>query len=147
MMTKEEKINWLNRYLRSQQRQKQLAWELDELRAQAAGSGARMDGMPHGGAAGDRTARAVERLMRAQAALGAECRVGSRAAYEIETLIDAQEDPRVRMILDQRYLQGKSWDEVAAVLHLDKRWAQRVLASALVTLRVPEKRGRRGNGC
>jgi DNA-directed RNA polymerase specialized sigma subunit len=41
------------------------------------------------------------------------------------------EDPRHRLILEHRYLNNKSWEEVREIIGFDKRWIYRIHKEAL----------------
>ena len=50
---------------------------------------------------------------------------------EIGGYIRELEDPRYRLILENRYLNNKSWEEVTEIFGYDKRWIYRIHNEAL----------------
>jgi len=55
----------------------------------------------------------------------------------IERMIEAIPDERGRTLLELRYLNRLSWEEIGLRMYLDVRWAQRLHDRALALLRIP----------
>lgn len=53
-----------------------------------------------------------------------------------ETALDSIADKRLQRVLELRYMDGKTWDEVAACLGYDVRWIMRLHRKALTALRL-----------
>lgn len=57
---------------------------------------------------------------------------------EIKTLIDTIKKPLHRLILEQRYLMGKEWIDIADALDYDVRHITRLHGSALKSIIIPK---------
>ena len=53
--------------------------------------------------------------------------------------IDQVEEARLREVLELYYLDGYTWEQVAAAMHLDQRWIYRLHGTALLKVKVPEE--------
>lgn len=93
-------------------------------------------GMPRGGAADwtDTANALIELERRVNARARDMCRL-KRLAMDA---IDQVEEARLREVLELYYLDGYTWEQVAAAMHLDIRWVYRLHGRALTAVRVPE---------
>ena len=55
---------------------------------------------------------------------------------EIETVIEAVDDVRYRTILTERYINGKKWTDISAILHIDLRWVYSLHGEALKKIKI-----------
>lgn len=53
---------------------------------------------------------------------------------EIMDTISQLEESKLILILEMRYVNGKSWDDVSQALHCDKRWVMRLHRKALTEI-------------
>lgn len=51
---------------------------------------------------------------------------------EIIDTINQVEGGKLRLILEQRYLSGESWDDISFMLNYEKRWVMRLHRKALI---------------
>lgn len=134
-MTKQEKVEWLQRYRLSLMREKQLLEECAMMRSrmtalsQSLGQ-PRVQGKTGGpDSPGAGTAGAAEAKLTAEAERELELR------GQIEQAIASVEDERLQLLLRMHYFSGKSWDAIADVMQLDERWLRRLHTRALEQLR------------
>ena len=94
-------------------------------------------GMPRGGAADwtDTANALIELERRVNARVRDMCRL-KRLAMDA---IDQVEEARLREVLELYYLDGYTWEQVAAAMHLDQRWIYRLHGKALLKVKVPEE--------
>lgn len=94
-------------------------------------------GMPRGGAADwtDTANALIELERRVNARVRDMCRL-KRLAMDA---IDQVEEARLREVLELYYLDGYTWEQVAAAMHLDQRWVYRLHGKALLKVKVPEE--------
>ena len=59
---------------------------------------------------------------------------------EIQTVINNIEDEKYRVLLELRYINQKSWEEIANQLGYDLRYTHKIHGRALQKITVPEKR-------
>lgn len=57
---------------------------------------------------------------------------------QITTVIGQVENPDERLTLSYRYLQGRTWDDIGALLYVDERTARRWHGRALLHVVMPE---------
>ena len=94
-------------------------------------------GMPRGGASDwtDTANALIELERRVNARVRDMCRL-KRLAMDA---IDQVEEARLREVLELYYLDGYTWEQVAAAMHLDQRWVYRLHGKALLRVKVPEE--------
>ena len=53
---------------------------------------------------------------------------------EVERMVSTFEDPKLRMVIALRYLQGLKWEEIEDAMRLEYRWLLRLHRRALAQL-------------
>lgn len=110
---------------------------VERLRARLeAGRMSSITGMPRGGGA-DWTLTA-DRLIELEQRVNARIREMCALKHAAMDAIDQVEDARLREVLELYYIDGMTWEQVAARMELDLRWVYRLHGQALVRVRVPE---------
>lgn len=89
-----------------------------------------ISGMPAGGIRRDFSDMADE-VMLLEEQIRREIGALARVQENIVSVIDALEDPRMREVLEYRYLNEWSWQKIAWHMHCDASTAWRLHASAL----------------
>lgn len=125
MMTYDEKLAWLRRYLDSLRLERELEREVDQMETLATRVTPRLSGMPGGGADGQSLPRAVEGIIRAKQELEAQVNVCRDIRAEIVAALEQITNPRDHEILRRRYILGQRWEEIAVEMHLEYRWVTR----------------------
>lgn len=136
-MTYAEKVAWLRRYQDSLRREKELAEEVEQLRARACRVTPAMRDLP--GAQGDGQAmpRAVEQILQAQQLLHDQVTRCEAIRKEILAVLDRVADPRDSELLRRRYILGQRWEDISEKMFLDMRWLIRCHRRAIETLSLP----------
>ena len=112
--------------------------ERDRLSARIeAGRSANLTGMPRGGKY-DWTDIA-DKVVEMDKKLGGEIAELCRVKRLINESIDRVEDMRYRMILEMRYRNYMTWQQIADELYYDVRHVQRLHGEALLCVRVPDE--------
>ena len=93
------------------------------------------------GAAVDKRAELVAKIVDAESALNAQIDYLLTLKDEIESAIASVPDNRYRALLEMRYLAGKRWEDIAAAMHYDERWVRKMHGWALLAIKSPEKPG------
>lgn len=57
---------------------------------------------------------------------------------EIEGVIAELENPKYSQILTLRYINGKKWENIAQIMHMDLRWVHRLHGRALQKIQIPD---------
>lgn len=139
-MTKQQidrKIDWLGQYLRAQRRLCLAENELQEARAAALHMGPKLDGMPRASQPGNKTARAAERLARAESALTAaktECHLARRNVEQAIAVLRCTGDDTQPEILRRRYLLGQTLGQISEAMGIEYRWLRRLHRRAVERL-------------
>jgi len=111
---------------------------VERLRAQVeAGRLSRLTGMPRGGTA-DWTDTA-DKLIELERAVNARVREMCKIKRLAMEAIDAITEMRYREVLELYYLDGYTWDKVAELMELDRRWVTRLHGKALLKVKVPKE--------
>jgi len=124
-MTKEElkKYLWLRRVI------KQLEDRREELETEATRVTTRLSNMPKGGLT--RTMEdIVADMVEVDEKIQNNIRDGYRAMCEIEEAIESLPE-REQYLMRARYIQGKSWEQIAVDMHYSWQHVHRIHANAL----------------
>lgn len=116
-MTYEEKVRWLRRYQDSLRRERELAQEVERLRARACKVTPSLTGMPGGACDGQSLPRAVESIVQAQQELQAQINQCGYIRREVVAALEQVTNDRDHEILRRRYLLGQRWEEIAVEMH------------------------------
>lgn len=135
-MTNQEKKKYLLQYRGLEGEIDRLIEELGEQRAKAQKMTAAYSDLPKGQPAGDSLARAVERMIELEEKLNARINKQVDLRMEIERGIEAVNNPKLRIILRDRYIEGKTWDDIAERMHYAKRHIIRLHGYALSQLQI-----------
>ena len=136
-MNYKSKVQYLSRYRDAMRRKRYLSEEVMRLRAEAAGTAKLFSVAPAGSPSQDRVARAVDKIMDAEAALLRQIGDAEAVRSEVLAVID-REPPRDREILHRRYLLGQRWERIAEEMHYDVRWVLRCHRRAVERIDIPE---------
>lgn len=117
MMTYDEKIAWLRRYLDSLRLERELEREVDQMETLATRVTPRLSGMPGGGADGQSLPRAVEGIIRAKQELEAQVNVCRAIRAEVVAALEQITNPRDHEILRRRYILGQKWEQIAVEMN------------------------------
>ena len=82
--------------------------------------------------------RGVERVMEAEARINEEVDRLVDLREEIREVISAVKDPDERIVLRERYILGRTWEQIGTDMHADERTVRRWHTKALQHVRVPE---------
>lgn len=129
-MTNKEKKAWLKRYAAIDRQIKNKTDELSMWRSRATKITPTYSGLPKGGG-GDRIQTAVDNICRLEDEINAEIDRLIITRAEINEAIAKVEDERLREVLTLRYIQGKSWEQIAVEMHYNYRWVTKLHGKAL----------------
>lgn len=136
-MTAKEYLNQAYRLdQRIRSKQEQIA-SLNDLSTSCSSS---MTGMPHNPNHGtSRMADAVCKIVDLQESIAADMKELVELKAEIIATIKAVECIEYQLILEKRYISGKSWPEIAVDLGYKMRHLYKLHDEALDSLKIPEK--------
>ena len=134
-MTNQEKKDWLMQYRAAKREERRLSEELERWRSRAESATARYGADTGGGGDGRSLEHAAEHIAHLAAQLEHQ-RIGLvRLRREIGAAIDAVPDARHRELLRLRYIDGRTWEQVAEFMRYDDpRWVYVLHGNALNAL-------------
>lgn len=139
MATKENeaKKQFLKKYQSLLRKERQLEREIESIRSRYTGQAITYSDMPHGTDQRDLSdyAAEVDDLLRD---LEATKWQAIHQYHLIASSVEALEDVREKELLRLKYLQDKTWEEVAVEMHYDIRHIFRIHGQALLDLNVIE---------
>lgn len=122
-MDQREKMEYLKQYRIAGAAERRLREELAMWRSTAEKVTATLSPLPRG--QGDGTGhleRAVERLAELETALGAALEERVRLRLAVNTAIQTVPDDRLRYLLERRYVDGCTWEQIALDMDLTYQW-------------------------
>ena len=111
--------------------------EIDRLRAKLTKANAKLSDMPRGGSGGDWTDADIEVLEREQA-IHAEIIELCRVKREVQEVIDAVEEEPFRTLLELRYRNYLTFEQIAVEMHFSYDYVRHLHKDALKIVRVPK---------
>ena len=136
MGERETKKAWLRRYINSQQIERNLVLQLEELRSEAERITPLLSAVPGGSGSGDQLQRAVERIEDTRQKLTTTIEHGLIARLEIADVINQEHDGQRHEILTRRYLQGQRWEDIALEMHITNSYLFQLHGYALDDLSI-----------
>ena len=132
--------DFLNQAYLLDQQIKSKSEQIQSLNELATSCTATMTGMPHNPNRGtSRMADAVCKIVDLQESIAADMKELVELKAEIIATIKAVECVEYQLILEKRYISGKSWPEIAVDLGYKMRHLYKLHDEALDSLRIPEK--------
>lgn len=125
---------YLQQYREAVLRAKAAMDHRDEMRAMAERITPNYSGGGGGHQTGDRLGAAVARIVDAEARVDAEIELMTATAREVEATISAVQEP-YRTLLYERYINGKTWEQIAVIMCYSYRQITRMHGSALIAVK------------
>lgn len=135
-MTCQEKKAYLLQYRSSLLEERRLADELAQWRARAENSTARYSAEAGGGGDGRSLEHAAEHILQVVEELERQRTELAQLRLEIGAAINTVSDARLRELLMLRYIDGRTWEQVAETMGLSYQWVCRLHSIAMGKLRV-----------
>ena len=109
--------------------------EIDRLRAKLTKATAHISDMPRGGSGGDWTDTDVK-VLKMEQQIHEEIIELCRIKREVFEVIDAVEDERYRTLLELRYRNYMSFEEIAVEMHFSYDWIRHMHKEALAAVQL-----------
>ena len=137
-MTYDEKVRWLRRYQDSLRRERELAEEVEQLRARACKVTPSLTGMPGGTSDGQSLPRAVEDIVQTQQEL--QCQINQCGAVRLEIVaaLNQVSNPRDHEILRRKYLLNETWEKIAVAMYYSYKQVRRRHRACVEALTLPD---------
>ena len=123
--------DYLRSYERAEEKIRQIEEDIDYINQSIDSRSQLFDGMPHTSGMSDRVARDGQRLCSLSMELIAQRDEAAAARKEVAGVIRRIEDVRYMRLLYARYIELKSWAEIALNMDRDPRWVFRMHNYAL----------------
>lgn len=133
-MTNQEKKAKLNQYREAEAESSRLEQEIIKWYSKAEKMTTAVKLVPGGGEGGWSLENSIEAIDALAGRLGDKRRETVRLRREIEDVIAAVPDGRLRMLLRYRYIDGMTWERIAVNMCMDARWIRRLHGRALSVL-------------
>ena len=131
---------YLNQAYRLDQRIRSKQEQISALNDLATSCSASMTGMPRNpNKGGSRMADAVCKIVELQDSIAADMQELVELKAEIIATIKAVDCIEYQLILEKRYISGKSWPEIAVDLGYKMRHLYKLHDEALAAVKIPEK--------
>lgn len=127
----EQKIRYLSRYRQIGERVDRLLDEKRRWRELAVKITPGFSPVPGGGGNGSRIERSVEKVLEIEAQLAKEIDGLCTARQEIGGTLDRMEDETLKLLMEYRYIDGLTWEQVAEKMHYSWRQVCRKHEKAL----------------
>lgn len=118
---------WIDRRIDKKQE------EIDRLRARLTKATANLSGMPRGGSGGDWTDADIK-VLEMENAIHAEIIELCRVKRDVNELIDSVEEERLRTLLELRYRNYLSFEQVAVEMGYSYEWVRHLHKKALAVV-------------
>ena len=133
-MTNQEKKAKLNQYREAEAESSRLEQEIIKWYSKAEKMTTAVKLVPGGGEGGRSLENSIEAIDALAGRLGDKRRETVRLRREIEDVIAAVPDGRLRMLLRYRYIDGMTWERIAVNMCMDARCIRRPHGRALSVL-------------
>lgn len=137
-MTYEEKKEWLRRYRKAAKLEKIKLEEVERYRTDAEHITQVLSPVPGGAGDGQALPRSVEHIMEAMQAANAQVMECQAIRKEVMDVLGQTADLLDYEILYLRYIGGKKWEQIAAVVGMDVSRVYRRHKLAVKALDIPE---------
>lgn len=134
-MTNQEKKEILRKYIPLKEEVDKLLDRRRELQSLAEKITPSYNGMP-GGGGGNRMAEAVERMEALDRQLCKILAKRSACCMQVLGMVENVEDGTLRSLLHLRYIDGKTWEEIAVEMNYSYRQVLRLHGDALTAIKM-----------
>ncbi len=135
-MTSSAKKDYLSRYGDNEREIMRLEEDMARWTSRAERVAAVCSPAPTRGGEGDRIQTAVESILEVKAMLYDRLVDAAELRRGIQTAIDTVGEPRLRTLLEYRYIDGLKWEHIAEALRLDLRHTLRLHCRALDAIKL-----------
>ena len=134
----ELKIRYLSRYRRLNQRIDRLLEEQSRWREQALKITPTLSQAPGGGGSGSPIERPMDKVLEIDVEINREIDEMQIARKEIRETLNQLEDENLKLLMEYRYIDGMTWEQIAVKMHYGFQWVCKLHGRALNRLRIKE---------
>lgn len=133
-MNIEQKRAWLGSYLQLRREAEDIEERIVRIRSEAERMSARLTGLPGGGVQDDRLQRCASELADLADEYAIKARAAAGRARRIERAVGRITSPLYRTVLRRKYIDGRSWFQIAEEIGYTERAVQYIGAAAIRAL-------------
>lgn len=134
----EQKIRYLSRYRRLNQRIDRLLEEQSRWRERALKITPTLSQAPGGGGSGSPIERPMDKVLEIDVEINREIDEMQIARKEIRETLNQLEDENLKLLMEYRYIDGMTWEQIAVKMHYGFQWVCKLHGRALNRLRIKE---------
>lgn len=134
----ELKIRYMSRYRRLNQRIDRLLEEQSRWREKAMRITPVLSPVPGGGGSGSPIERPMDKVLEIDAEINREIDELQTVRQEIRAALNQLEDENLELLMEYRYIDGMTWEQIAVKMHYGFQWVCKLHGRALNRLRIKE---------
>ena len=134
----EQKIRYLSRYRRLNQRIDRLLEEQSRWREKAMRITPVLSPVPGGGGSGSPIERPMDKVLEIDAEINREIDELQTVRQEIRAALNQLEDENLKLLMEYRYIDGLTWEQIAVKMHYGFQWVCKLHGKALSSIILKE---------
>lgn len=134
----EQKIRYLSRYRRLNQRIDRLLEEQSRWREKAMRITPVLSPVPGGGGNGSPIERPMDKVLEIEKEVDREIDEMQIVRKEIRETLNQLEDENLKLLMEYRYIDGLTWEQIAVKMHYGFQWVCKLHGRALNRLKIKE---------
>lgn len=127
----EQKIRYLSRYRRLNQRIDRLLEEQNRWRERALKITSTLSQAPGGGGSGSPIERPMDKVLEIDIEINREIDEMQIARKEIRDTLNQLEDENLKLLMEYRYIDGLTWEQIAEKMDYSRQWVTSLHGMAL----------------
>lgn len=132
----EAKIKYLSRYIALNRRIDRLLEEKAKWWSLCLKTTPNLSQAPGGGESGSPVERPMDKVLEIEAEINREIDELQEVCRGIKTVLGQLEDDTLRLLMEYRYLDGLTFEEIAVKMHYSWRWVIKLHGKALAEIKI-----------
>ena len=132
----EQKIRYLSRYRRLNQRIDRLLEEQSRWRERALKITPTLSQAPGGGGSGSPIERPMDKVLEIDVEINREIDEMQIARKEIRETLNQLEDESLKLLMEYRYIDGMTWEQIAEKMDYSRQWVTSLHGMALQKIKL-----------
>lgn len=130
------KIKYLSRYIALNRRIDRLLEEKAKWWSLCLKTTPSLSQAPGGGESGSPVERPMDKVLEIEAEINREIDELQEVCREIKAVLNQLEDDTLRLLMEYRYLDGLTFEEIAVKMHYSWRWVIKLHGKALAEIKI-----------
>ena len=132
----EQKIQYLSRYRRLNQRIDHLLEEQSRWRERALKITPTLSQAPGGGGSGSPIERPMDKVLEIDEEINREIDTLQTIRQEIRETLNQLEDESLKLLMEYRYIDGMTWEQIAEKMDYSRQWVTNLHGMALQKIKL-----------